>query len=89
MHKCTLLILKCLYWNQKFWEKFMAEDNRVIELEITVKERTTYGISGKSFSDGSLKEKRALTIVQLIEYLAENYHDDYIKAVRILRKQKE
>ncbi|MFZ0456728.1 MAG: hypothetical protein WCE54_03755 [Ignavibacteriaceae bacterium] len=66
----------------------MTEENRVIELEITIKERTTYGISGKTFSDSTLKEKRALVIVNLIEYLAENYHEDYIKAVNILRKQK-
>ena len=47
----------------------MAEEHRVIELEITVKERTTYGISGKTFWASRLTEKLPLVIAQLIEYL--------------------
>jgi len=58
----------------------MIDENRVIELEITVKERTTFGLTAKTFSDSRLEGKRAVAIVELIEYLADNFSEDYLKA---------
>lgn len=66
----------------------MTEENRVIELEITIKERTTYGLSGKTFSDSMLKEKRAIAIAELIEYLAGHFQDDFFEAVKILKQKR-
>jgi hypothetical protein len=66
----------------------MAEEHRVIELEITVKERTNYGILGKTFSDSRMKDKRAAAIVELIEYLAGHFQDDFFKALKILKEKR-
>ena len=66
----------------------MAEEHRVIELEITVKERTNYGILGKTFSDSRMKDKRAAAIVDLIEYLAGHFQEDFFKALKILKQKK-
>jgi hypothetical protein len=64
------------------------KDEKTIELEITIKEKTGWGLVSKTFSDNKLRDNRALTIVQLIEYLSKNFHEDYIKAVKILRGKK-
>jgi len=66
----------------------MIDENRVIELEITVKERTTFGLTAKTFSDSRLEGKRAVAIVELIEYLAGHFPDDFFKAVKILREKR-
>ncbi len=67
---------------------FMEEEKKILELEITIKEKTSWGLSHKTFSNREIKNNRVAVIVDVIEYLSENYREDYIKAVRILRKKK-
>ena len=67
----------------------MEEKEKTIELEITVKERTSWGLIGKTFSNHELKINRAAVIVEVIDYLSKNYPEDYCQAVNILRKKED
>ena len=66
----------------------MEEEKRILEFEITVKEQTTWGLNHKTFSNKESKVNRAAVIIEAVEYLRENFHEDYVKAVKKLRRNK-
>ena len=66
----------------------MGEDKKDYGFEISIKENTSWGIVHKSFFNSYPKVDRASVIVEVVEYLSENCHEDYVKAVKILREKR-
>ena len=65
----------------------MEEKRELLEFEIILKEKTNWGVVIKNFSNNKINVERTEIIVQFIEYLRENCREDYIKAVKILKKK--
>ena len=66
----------------------MGEVKRDYGFVISITENTGWGLTGKTFSDNHPNADRARVIVEVIEYLSKNCHEDYVKAVKILREKK-
>ena len=66
----------------------MGEVKKNYGFEISIKENTSWGLTGKKFSNNHPNSDRARVIVEAIEYLSKNCHEDYLKAVKILREKK-
>ncbi len=63
----------------------MGEEKQDLEFEITIKERTSWGLIHKTFSNTKIKVDKAQVIIEVIEYISENYRADYIRALKFLR----
>ena len=85
----TIIIIKCLYWRKQFENIFMEEGKQVFELEITIKEMTSWGLISKTFSNREIKVNRAVVIAEVIQYLSKYLPEDYRQAIRILTKKRE
>ncbi len=66
----------------------MGDEKKVLSFEISIKEETSWGLVHKLFSNSYPNADRAHVIVEVVEYLSGNYHEDYVKAVKILRRKR-
>ncbi len=66
----------------------MGDEKKVLRFEIAIKEETSWGLVHKSFSNNYPNVDRAHVIVEVVEYLSGNFHEDYVKAVKILRRKR-
>jgi hypothetical protein len=66
----------------------MSEEKKIYSFEITIKENTSWGLIHKTFSNDKTNVNRVDVIVEVVEYLSKYCHEDYVKAVKILRKKR-
>ena len=66
----------------------MGDEKKVLRFEIAIKEETSWRLVHKSFSNNYPNVDRAHVIVEVVEYLSGNFHEDYVKAVKTLRRKR-
>ncbi len=67
----------------------MGDEKKVLRFEIAIKEETSWGLVYKSFSNNYPNVDRAHVIVEVVEYLSGNFHEDYVKAEIIVKEKQE
>jgi len=65
----------------------LGENKETLDFEITIEEKTNWGVIVKNFSNKQIKVDRAAVIVDVIEYLSKNWRKDYLRAVKMLRER--